>query len=269
MCSKWVLPRLDELVLNKLEIFAILIQTKFFIEKSGPILIRQTCPNIWSSSVYIWENFRLSIILQWSMQFGYPYLIRLSFSKPSPIQIRFWIAESGWIVIRKPDHVQHWDEHSRDEHWTGLGLYWIRIMTNFVFFYWIRAVKCFIKLRSGRDLDWVNGKELRSFCQWKLYFVNFLNFICTWILNFFIFGLRLYLNWALKTRSGSGPENMTVRSSLELKSYGFSAFLWIWIGLCMFCFTGFHLDLIFLFLTCSQPSILFRDCRLSQVMFAL
>jgi len=30
------------------------------------------------------------------------------FSKSSPIRLRFWIAESSWIAIRKPDHVQHW-----------------------------------------------------------------------------------------------------------------------------------------------------------------
>ena len=29
-------------------------------------------------------------------------------SKSSPIRIRFCSAESGWIAIRKPDHVQHW-----------------------------------------------------------------------------------------------------------------------------------------------------------------
>ena len=40
------------------------------------------------------------------MQFGYPLLIRWSFSKSSPI--RFRIAESGWIVIQKPDPVQQW-----------------------------------------------------------------------------------------------------------------------------------------------------------------
>jgi len=28
-------------------------------------------------------------------------------SKSSPIWIWFWIAESGWIAIHKPDHVQH------------------------------------------------------------------------------------------------------------------------------------------------------------------
>ena len=32
------------------------------------------------------------------------------FSKSSPIRVRFWIAHSGWITIRKPDHVQHWPE---------------------------------------------------------------------------------------------------------------------------------------------------------------
>ena len=34
------------------------------------------------------------------------------FSKSSPIQIRFWRAESGWIAIRRPDHVQHWKLHT-------------------------------------------------------------------------------------------------------------------------------------------------------------
>jgi len=29
------------------------------------------------------------------------------FSKCSPLRFRFWIAESSWIAIRKPDHVQH------------------------------------------------------------------------------------------------------------------------------------------------------------------
>ena len=30
------------------------------------------------------------------------------FSKSSPIRIRFWSAESGWIAIRRPNHVHHW-----------------------------------------------------------------------------------------------------------------------------------------------------------------
>jgi len=30
------------------------------------------------------------------------------FSKSSPIRIPFWIAPSGWIAIRKLNHVQHW-----------------------------------------------------------------------------------------------------------------------------------------------------------------
>jgi len=42
------------------------------------------------------------------MQFGYPNLIRLSFFEVQSDTVRFWIAESGWIAIRKPDHVQHW-----------------------------------------------------------------------------------------------------------------------------------------------------------------
>jgi len=77
------------IVLNKSEIFGILIQSKTFFQQSGPILIRQTCRNIWSNPVYIRKNLWLRIILQWSMQFGYPYHIRLSFfkiqSNPDPV----------------------------------------------------------------------------------------------------------------------------------------------------------------------------------------
>jgi len=49
-------------------------------------------------------------------------------SKSNPKRIQFWIAQSGWIAIRKPDHVQHWETltYSPDlanscEHGTGLG----------------------------------------------------------------------------------------------------------------------------------------------------
>ena len=68
-------------VLNKLENFAVLIQSKIFFELSSPILIRLTCPNIWSNPVCIRKKLWLSILVQWSMQFGYPYLIRLSLFK--------------------------------------------------------------------------------------------------------------------------------------------------------------------------------------------
>jgi len=42
--------------LKKLEIFAILLQPKVFIEQSGPILIRWTCANIWSNPVDTQKN---------------------------------------------------------------------------------------------------------------------------------------------------------------------------------------------------------------------
>jgi len=59
------------------------------------------------SGFYLKKKLWLSILLQWSMQFGYPYLIRLSFLKIQSNPVRFWSTESGWIAIRRPDHVQH------------------------------------------------------------------------------------------------------------------------------------------------------------------
>jgi len=47
-----------------------------------------------------------------------------------------------------------------DLDWTGSGLWRILLILD-----WIRTVKWFINLRSGADLDWVNGKELHNFCQ--------------------------------------------------------------------------------------------------------
>jgi len=64
-------------VLNKSEIFAILIQSKIFVEKSCPILIL-TCSNISSNPVYIRKtlikHFTAVINAVWMS-----YLIRLSF----------------------------------------------------------------------------------------------------------------------------------------------------------------------------------------------
>jgi len=55
------------------------------------------------------------------------------FSKSSPIRIRFWIAESGWIAIRKPGHVQHWSR-----------LFWhyrtvFRLPLDFCFWIWLAS----------------------------------------------------------------------------------------------------------------------------------
>ena len=44
------------------------------------------------------------------------------FSESSPIRIRFWIAQPGWIAIRKPDHVQHWYTAVQTRCGTGSGL---------------------------------------------------------------------------------------------------------------------------------------------------
>ena len=76
-------------------------------------------------------------------------------------------------------------------------------------------VKYFINSGSGPGLDWVNGKELHSFCQGKLYVVYFFDFIWTWILNFLNL-LDYVWTWTEfeKFRTGSWLENMTVRSSL-------------------------------------------------------
>jgi len=77
------------IVLNKSDIFGILIQSKIFFEWSSPILIRWTCRNIWSNPVYVRKKFWLNILQQWSVQCGYPYLIRLSLfkiqSNPDPV----------------------------------------------------------------------------------------------------------------------------------------------------------------------------------------
>ena len=96
---------------------------------------------------------------------------------------------------------------SRDEHWTGLGSDWIRTMTNFLILDWIRTVKRFIKLWSGSDLDWVNGKELRNFCVKSLISCILLIF-WTVILNFLCF-LDYGWTWTefLKFKTGSGLQN--------------------------------------------------------------
>ena len=74
-------------------------------------VIRLTCSDIWSNPVYI----RKSTLIKALYCSGNAVWISISdpvefFSKTSPILIQFWIAEFGWIAIRKPDHVQHWFE---------------------------------------------------------------------------------------------------------------------------------------------------------------
>ena len=108
---------------------------------------------------------------------------------------------------------------SRDEHLTGLGLDWIRTIANFVEFRLDPDCKSLRKLGTGPDLDWVNGKDMRHFFVKRQHFSNILDFIWTWTSH-----LQNILDYSwtwtefLKIRTGSGSQNMTVRSSL-LRSY--------------------------------------------------
>jgi len=58
----------------------------------------------------------------------------------------FWIPKYDSQLIR------------RDEHWTGLGLDWIRTIANFVEFGLEPDCKSLQNLGSGPDLDLVSGK---------------------------------------------------------------------------------------------------------------
>jgi len=49
---------------------------------------------------------------------------------------------------------------TRHEHWTGLGLGWIRTIANFVEFGLDPGCKTLQNLGSRPDLDSVNGKEI-------------------------------------------------------------------------------------------------------------
>ena len=79
------------------------------------------------------------------------------------------------------------------EYWSGLGLFWIRTITNFVEFGWDPECKLLIL---------------------KGVFFNFLDFICTWILNFLTFCtvVGMELDWIAKydssliPASGSGDQ---------------------------------------------------------------
>ena len=112
------------------------------------------------------------------------------FSKSSPIRIRFSIAESGWIAFRITGSCStrvpttYLSEMSIGLvlDWTGSGIWEILLILD-----WIRTVKRFIKLGSRPDLDWVNGKISVIFVIKKLCFVDFFDFIWTWILNFLHF----------------------------------------------------------------------------------
>ena len=75
--------------------------------RSDPI--RYYCLNIWSNPVDIWKKPLIkhltAVINTVWISVSDPVEF---FSKSNPIRVRLWIAESGWIAIRKPDHVQHW-----------------------------------------------------------------------------------------------------------------------------------------------------------------
>ena len=90
----------------------------------------------------------------------------------------------------------HW---GRAEHWTGLGLDWIRTMTNLLILDWIRTVKCFINLGSGPDSDWVNGKK---FCV-------FFNESCILLISWTLFGLGFWIFYTFWTKVGLGLSHKT------------------------------------------------------------
>jgi len=79
----------------------------------------------------------------------------------------------------------------KDEHWTGLGLDWIRPIANFVEFGLDPNCKSLQNLGSGADLVCVNGKEMRHFCCEKATFFKF-------------FGLGLYSGKTFWTVIGLG-----------------------------------------------------------------
>jgi len=61
----------------------------------------------------------------------------------------------------------------RDEHWTGLGLDWVRTIANFFEFGLDPDCKSHQNFWPGPDLDWVNGNEMRHFCCEKDAFFKF------------------------------------------------------------------------------------------------
>jgi len=78
---------------------------------------------------------------------------------------------------------------ARDGHWTGVGLDWIRTMTNYVVFGLEPDYKSLQNLGSGPDLDWINGKEMGHFCCENAAFFEF-------------FGLQLDLDFSFEKSFG-------------------------------------------------------------------
>jgi len=106
---------------------------------------------------------------------------------------------------------------SRDERWSGHWLDWIRTISNFVEFGLDPDFKSLPNLGCGPDLDWVNGKEMRHFCCEKTgYFQYFKLHFYIWKIFWTVVGL----DWVFKNEdwTGSGSQNMTVRSSLKCSS---------------------------------------------------
>ena len=69
-------------------------------------------------------------------------------------------------------------------------------------------------LGTGPDLEWMNGKN-GAFLLWKRYIFQIFGLQLDLSFTFEkSFGVWLDLDWVLKIRTGSGSQNMTVRSSL-------------------------------------------------------
>jgi len=84
--------------------------------------------------------------------------------------------------------------HTRDEHWTGLGLDWIRAMKNFAGFGLGPDCKLLRKYRIRPELDYVFGKitkKLRDFVVENPFFGLYLGLDCEF---FKLFGQWLELD---------------------------------------------------------------------------
>ena len=116
----------------------------------------------------------------------------------------FLSSKQSWSTnYNKFSLIQSWSGqnwlHSRDEHWTGLGLDWIRTFANFVEFRLHSDCKTLLNLRSRADLDSVNGKEIRHFCCENAAFLKYFGLHLDLDFTYEkIFGLCLDLDWVLK-----------------------------------------------------------------------
>ena len=201
---------------------------KYFKYSKIPIIAKKCIQNVKSSKVQYQikvfslstriNQFRLSRFshvtcyqMNWrGLAQNNALLIVLNGSKIFTILIRYF----HFVIQSDPNPVL---PSSRDEHWTGLGLYWIRTLTNFIEFGVDPVCKVLDKSRIRTGFGLIYLKNLRNFCFRK---VNFLDFIQTWIskLSYCLdYGWTWTELWNFRT--GSGWQNMIVRSALSSKCF--------------------------------------------------